>query len=506
MNFPEKPSCPDQPFGLQHMLQTKLEEMNKSHPGPSPLSTTQRGRSFSVSVAGKLPSLPIPKSSSRRGAPRSFTKSVGRKHPIKLVEKTDRVGSLLDPPSSPRLNNFSPRLRKEQDKKSSTLEMQNAASHSAKNHPACVVVNPLNSYDPILTEENLKEHLPTLFALSVKGQKFCTTTAVQEVLKCIQYHSGFAMAISSLLEIKEQVQEDRRINKRWDRFLTALFLHPQSAPFLIAYIKASGEDVNHFATRVTARICKQEEKVDNVILALYLLTTEELKEQQAGTLFRSASLSSSLCTQYGSYLLKNQMAELENIVWKEFELAKERLEISESEILRQKEGLHYLLSVEPKVLKEEMKKRVKDYESLDYREQLDFADRRLLKNAPYFKDFAKGLLNKLYNLSLPKDFCSLLQMRRKAIEEKFGGDGEVFCGELLCLRILCPGLTEIPKISPLERNVLKNVSGVLQKLSNQVEFDESKNAGPLLSTLQELYDELIEQHRSFVNKHSLATA
>lgn len=492
---PSTNAAPPAPLsGIQEMLQQRLQEMSVPQTS-SPLrrrATTvgeQTNEGVDARNNGRLCS-----------KQRSFTNSVGTRT-IQKKQPT-RVDGLLDPasPPSPSLCDQVKKV-KGQSRNSSTFEMREVARYNAKRGPECVVANPLTSETPKLTTKNLPDYLPMFFTLTDRTRKFCAKEAAQEVMKCIQYHGGTNLILESFIKIKAQLQD--KTSKRWDRLFAALVLHPQSSPFLKAYIEQSGEDCNDFATRVIDRIWKQGVDSRDVIHALKLLTIQDLKEQRVEHLFREKNLSSSLCKVYGCYLLTKELEQVENILQDEFELAKKRLEglPKEQEILEQKDGLLFLLCADVKVLREEMKTRVNDYSTLELEGQLDFANRRLEANALYFSDFAKGFFQQLYRLSLPEDFCSLLHMRRLAIQEKFPDKAEVFCGELLCLRIINPHLTNITK-DPLKACILKDLGKILQNFSNQVDF-EDKNSGPLLPFLKDMYHNFIEEHRAFVNKHSL---
>jgi hypothetical protein len=516
---PALPSSPpmgsnDLAGGLQEMLQKKFVEMTRPQ-------TPRR-------LSPALPNLPKAtenqnaENHSARRMPRSRSSSLGPKTD-ELRKKTSSVSGNLYSLVRKETENKTPfslpkqtmnRL-KETDggDRSSTLEMRSLARSSAKkNEHECTVVNPLLD-KIILTTKNLPEYLPTLYALSDKNKKFNEEDAKQEVMKCVQYHNGFSLIIKKLSEIEEQIKENKTLQDRWYKFFAVLFLHPQSASLLNAFFEKSVENCNDFAKKMIDCILELEVNNHTLIHALSIFTKENLKKQQSATLFREANISSSLCTIYGCYLLTEHLKTIEGVVKEEFIQARKRLEEKSSEdiLLKQEEGIHYHLCVDVKRLQEEMKNRVKDFTNLTLIEQQDFANRRLEENTPFFKLFATNILTKLYDLPFPADFCSLLQMRRKAIEEKILDRdhslenrhlAEVFSGELLCLRILSPFLTTLGK-TELEKSILVTLSKILQQLSNQVEFD-TKNSGFLLPTLKEIYNHFIEPHRSFVNELSLS--
>ena len=504
--------------GIQEMLKKKLEELELSQ---SHIPSTSTPPTHPATVMN------CPRNSSKKNQrPRSLPRWQGKRTTKEETgQKTTKlVESLLSPRSRERtgegntpltpLNSMILKARWEKpslDQRSMTLEMRNLANSTAKQGHGCVVLNPLKSESTNLTKENLTDYLPSLSALSDKSEKFCAETAIQEIMKCVQFHNGFHLIVECLVEIKEQLHDVKQLHERWNVFFAALFLHPQSAPLLQAYLEQSKEEYHDFADRVIDCIWKREEEIDKVMNALFIYTCQDLKAQETNNLFREKSLSSSCCRAYGCHLLAKQLEQLKDIVREEFESAKKRLlkATPEHMLLRQNEGVNYHLCVDVKFLRKEMRKRGKDFATFPENNQRDSTDRQLEENAPFFQTFASGILNRLYDLPLPNDFCTLLHMRRKAIEEEFlkkshsvetSKEAEVFVGELLCLRILNPFLTSL-ELTDLQRNVMVSLSRILQNLSNG-EFCEEKNSGPLLPFFKEIYENFIEQHRAFVNKHS----
>src|SRR5690606_6148118 len=134
--------------------------------------------------------------------------------------------------------------------------------------------------------------------------------AAMEILSCLKKKEGK----KCILEFISKLKKNENIHSRWNRLLTAIFLHPEPECIELIYILLGQEHLTPHAAAKTIidELLKKNILPDSRLFALY--TKEELKTEHLETLFRLDTFSTCLYGYYCKHLLQNQLTDFRALI------------------------------------------------------------------------------------------------------------------------------------------------------------------------------------------------
>lgn len=245
-------------------------------------------------------------------------------------------------------------------------------------------------------------------------------------------------------------------------------------------LESPRDEIPRFANNAIRILLTEKDSSCLILQVIKRITRSEIKNEKLDTLFRETNFSSALCREYGVQLWTEDLNNLLNTV-------KQALDQSD------------LVAIS---LDQDVVSKTPGPETLD--EKLD-------EHAKRFSEFARPIIQKLFELSPPKNLQQMLVSRRKQIikflrkhsleKEEAIRASRTYISEILHLRLVNGKLLLID-LSPLPHNVLVSLGKVLQCLAKEAPFGFEKQE-PIYERLNPLFSDFLELHREFIDRFSL---
>lgn len=288
--------------------------------------------------------------------------------------------------------------------------------------------------------------------------------------------------IQNLVETRKTLSSDKHL-KRMDVVITKILKLRGSSILFWSYfnsLESPRDEIPRFANNAIRILLTEKDSSCLILQVIKRITRSEIKNEKLDTLFRETNFSSALCREYGVQLWTEDLNNLLNAV-------KQALDQSD------------LVAIS---LDQDVVSKTPGPETLD--EKLD-------EHAKRFSEFARPIIQKLFELSPPKNLQQMLVSRRKQIikflrkhsleKEEAIRASRTYISEILHLRLVNGKLLLID-LSPLPHNVLVSLGKVLQCLAKEAPFGFEKQE-PIYERLNPLFSDFLELHREFIDRFSL---
>jgi hypothetical protein len=367
--------------------------------------------------------------------------------------------------------------------------------------------------------EELKMRMPYFLKLSESNffSMFSPERAAKELSGCLKENPRDFPLIVDIVSKLRSINKKDSVKAKLHEVLAHVLLNVEGTQFIYVYFDKSGQEENKDAfAKTVVKIVDKNKKQFDFMQSLSRVTELELPKQKVQSLFRETNLSSTLCKAYGSYLWGKQMKELDGLIVKE---------------LRRFKPEDLLL--DRNLLMEIVKKQNPNFNHLSIQDQKKLEEAQLNSNVINFQKFAEAIISHIYLLKVSGSLQELLQMRRhyiisflkaqtdnkvhlssnnnnvedQEIQNEVSDPDErskIYICELIFLRIINPHLLALVDANkePEKYRILVQLTKVIQKIANQVPFEEKDG---IYIKCNELLDFIIEQgwHEEFLEKYTV---
>ena len=265
--------------------------------------------------------------------------------------------------------------------------------------------------------------------------------------------------------------------------------------FFCSLVKDWRIDVNDFAKNVAMEFKKDSNLSPLFLPTLMRVTDYELKSQNPQTLFREQNFSSALCREYAG------------IVWGD------ELKQFCSGLSKKLEKIGPLnLCLMTQLIEEHLLKEDPSFKLLNYHLREKQIQKFLHSNLKSFKEFTQSILSEIFDMKISNEIKIMLICRRSQIikflsesslqkNEKLEALSRTYISEVLILRILNPQIISLAQSNgqnPALRNVVINLSKIIQALGNQVPFND-ENEDIVYQAFKDLYEFSIKDFCHFLD-------